>query len=180
MRCVSSVTVVVILFAIGCGADAVTEEQLAAAGIVHITDENHDELVLNSDIPVLLNISASWCSRCRRVEPIILDIADEYRDRVLFGNVNVDTEKRLTAEYSVERLPLLALLVHGKLVAFIEGYDSRMRQQVPKKLDEAIGYAIRQRQERAARRVKEQARAAKLQESEDRTDAIHEDAGSGQ
>jgi thioredoxin 1 len=57
---------------------------------IELTDANFEELVLNSDKPVLVDFWAEWCGPCRMVGPIVEELAGEYEGRAVIGKVNVD------------------------------------------------------------------------------------------
>ena len=80
-----------------------------------ISDATFDSVVLNSDIPVLLDFWASWCGPCRMLSPIVDEVAEERTD-VKVGKVNVDEQPDLAAEFGVMSIPTLLLFENGKLV----------------------------------------------------------------
>ena len=81
-----------------------------------ITRENFEQEVLKSDKPVLIDFWAPWCGPCRMLSPTISDIAEEYKDKVKVGKVNVDEEEELAAMFRVSSIPLLVVMKDGKVV----------------------------------------------------------------
>ena len=81
-----------------------------------ITRENFEQEVLKSDKPVLIDFWASWCGPCRMLSPTISEIAEEYKDKVKVGKVNVDEEEELAAMFGVSSIPLLVVMKDGKVV----------------------------------------------------------------
>lgn len=81
-----------------------------------ITSENFEREVLNSDKPVLIDFWAPWCGPCRMLSPTIAEIAEEYKDKVKVGKVNVDEEGELATIFRVSSIPLLVVMKKGKVV----------------------------------------------------------------
>ena len=81
-----------------------------------ITSENFEREVLNSDKPVLIDFWAPWCGPCRMLSPTISEIAEEYKDKVKVGKVNVDEEGELATIFRVSSIPLLVVMKKGKVV----------------------------------------------------------------
>lgn len=81
-----------------------------------ITSENFEREVLNSDKPVLIDFWAPWCGPCRMLSPTISEIAEEYKDKVKVGKVNVDEEGELATIFRVSSIPMLVVMKKGKVV----------------------------------------------------------------
>ena len=81
-----------------------------------ITSENFEREVLQSDKPVLIDFWASWCGPCRMLSPTISEIAEDLKDKVKVGKVNVDEESELAAMFRVSSIPLLVVMKNGKIV----------------------------------------------------------------
>lgn len=77
--------------------------------------------VLESNVPVLIDLWAPWCAPCRIIGPIIEKLSEEYKDKLKVGKVNVDQEPDIAARYSVQGIPTLLLFKNGKVVEFIIG-----------------------------------------------------------
>ena len=82
---------------------------------VHITKDNFNSEVLQSDRTVLLDFWASWCGPCRMVSPVIDEIAEERSD-IFVGKINVDEQRELAAQFGVMSIPTLVVLKHGREV----------------------------------------------------------------
>ena len=88
--------------------------------IVEVNVANFDELVLNSEIPVLVDFWAPWCGPCRMVAPILESLAGE-TDSVLIAKINVDENGALASQYQVRGIPTLALFKNGDIDKRISG-----------------------------------------------------------
>ena len=82
---------------------------------IDINKNNFHEEVMNSDKPVLLDFWAPWCGPCRRVVPIVEEIANERPD-VKVGKINVDLEGELASQFGVMSIPTLVVMKDGRIV----------------------------------------------------------------
>ena len=81
---------------------------------INITKNNFQSEVLNSEKPVLLDFWASWCGPCRRVSPIVDEIADERGD-LKVGKINVDEQPELTSQFQIMSIPTLIVIKNGEI-----------------------------------------------------------------
>lgn len=94
---------------------------------LHITKDNFETEVWQSDKTVLLDFWATWCGPCRMLAPILEEIAEELHDTVTVGKVNVDEEPALAQAFSVSSIPMLVVIRNGKVVGTDVGYMPKER-----------------------------------------------------
>ena len=92
--------------------------------IMHVTKNNFQEEVIQSDQPVLLDFWASWCGPCQMVSPVIEQIGEE-NDSIRVGKVNVDEQGELTMQFRVVSIPTLVVMKGGEEVNRIVGAASK-------------------------------------------------------
>lgn len=80
------------------------------------TEANFEELVLNSDKPVLVDFWAEWCGPCRMVGPIVEELANDYDGKAVIGKVNVDEHGEISMKYGIRNIPTLLVFKNGEVV----------------------------------------------------------------
>ncbi len=85
--------------------------------IQHISDDEFENEVLNSDVPVLVDYWAEWCGPCKNIAPILDEIASEYGDRVKLAKLNIDDNPATPPKYGVRGIPTLMLFKDGNVEA---------------------------------------------------------------
>lgn len=103
---------------------------------VHLTDENFQTEVLQSNTPVLVDFWAAWCGPCRMIAPVIEELASEYTGKVKIGKLDVDNNQRVAMQYGIRSIPALLLFRDGKVIDQIIGAVPKSR--IAEKLDSAI------------------------------------------
>ena len=83
---------------------------------LQITTENFEEMVLNSDKPVLVDFWAEWCGPCRMVGPIVDELHTEYEGKAIVGKVNVDDQQEISAKYGIRNIPTILFFKGGEIV----------------------------------------------------------------
>ena len=83
---------------------------------LEITDASFEQVVLQSDKPVLVDFWAAWCGPCRMVGPIIDELSNEYQGKAVVGKVDVDAHQEFAAKYGVRNIPTVLVFKDGELV----------------------------------------------------------------
>jgi thioredoxin 1 len=89
---------------------------MANKNVITLDQDNFDEEVLQSNIPVLVDFWASWCGPCRMIAPIIDQLADEYEGKIKIGKVNVDEQGELATQYRIMSIPTMFFFKDGEIV----------------------------------------------------------------
>ena len=93
---------------------------------VLICDSNNfDEVVLESEIPVLVDFYADWCGPCKMVSPILDEISREFERKIRIAKVNVDDNPDLAARYKIMSIPNMILFENGSKKENIIGARSK-------------------------------------------------------
>ncbi|MBN2022420.1 MAG: thioredoxin [Pirellulales bacterium] len=104
--------------------------------MTEVRDDNFQIEVLQSDQPVLVDFWAPWCGPCRRVGPIVEELARENLGRVKVAKINVDHSPETAAQYGISSIPTLILFKNGRPVDRLVGVQPKVRLQAA--LDRAL------------------------------------------
>lgn len=92
---------------------------------IHFTDENFNEEVLASNIPVLVDFYADWCGPCKMLAPVIETLAAEMEGKVKIGKLNVDDSPETARKYGIMSIPTLLYIKNGEVVNKTVGVVSK-------------------------------------------------------
>lgn len=92
--------------------------------VVHVTTDNFEQEVMQSEKTVLIDFWAGWCGPCMMLGPVVEELAEEVTD-VKICKVNVDEQMDLAQQFKVVSIPMLILIKNGQVVAKDIGVKSK-------------------------------------------------------
>ena len=101
------------------------------------TDDQFEDAVIHSDVPVLVDFWAPWCAPCRMVAPVLEELAPEYAGRLKIAKVNTDENQINAAGYGVRGIPTMVLFKDGSEVDRAVGALPKV--QLKRWLETALG-----------------------------------------
>lgn len=116
----------VVLLLVSCSMSAKSDknetEKVAAQGEVVVLDKanfltkvynyekNQSEWVYEGEKPCIVDFYADWCGPCKKVAPILKELAGEYKNDIIIYKINVDNEKELAAAFGIQSIPTLLFI----------------------------------------------------------------------
>ena len=97
--------------------------------IIHTSDANFQDDVINSDTPVLVDYWAEWCGPCKMIAPILDEVAGECTDRLKICKIDVDANQETPPKYGIRGIPTLMLFKNGEVEATKVGALSKSQLQ---------------------------------------------------
>ena len=88
---------------------------------IELTDDNFEQEVLHSELPVLVDFWAVWCGPCCMVAPIVKEIASEYEGKLKVGKLDVDNNPNVSMHFGIRSIPTLMIFHGGRVVEQIIG-----------------------------------------------------------
>ncbi|UCE19065.1 MAG: thioredoxin [Gemmatimonadota bacterium] len=100
------------------------------------TQKSFDDLIRNSEKPVLVDFWAAWCGPCKMVSPVIERIAKDYSGRMTTVKVNVDKKPHIAVQYRIESIPTIMMFWRGGPIMRVAGAQSQA--QLQRHIDDAL------------------------------------------
>jgi thioredoxin 1 len=85
------------------------------SNLLPLTDANWEAEVMSSDTPVLIDFWADWCQPCKVLTPIVEGVAEQYKGRMKFGQMNVEENDNVPFRYNITTLPTLLIIKKGQV-----------------------------------------------------------------
>ena len=82
---------------------------------IEITDGNFQQLVIESDKPVMLDFWAPWCGPCRMIAPHVEEMYKEFEGKAVIGKVNVDNNPGVANMFGIRNIPTVLFIKNGKM-----------------------------------------------------------------
>ena len=107
--------------------------------ILELTEDNFDQEVLQSPVPVLVDFSAEWCGPCKRQGPICDEIAQEVGEKAKVGKLDIDKAMDLAGKYGVMSIPTLIIFRNGEAGDKFVGLTAKdkLLEAIEKEIEEA-------------------------------------------
>lgn len=83
--------------------------------LLEVNNNNFEE-ILKSDLPVLMDVGATWCGPCKALAPIVEELSGEYDGKMLFAKVDVDEASDIAAKYRIRNVPTVLFIKNGEVV----------------------------------------------------------------
>jgi thioredoxin 1 len=101
-----------------------------SGAVSEVTDNNFQSEVIEAELPVLVDFWAPWCGPCRRVSPIVEEIASERGEDLKVVKLNIDQNQQTAVKFNVMSIPTLMLFRHGEVKKTVIGaYPKRKLEE---------------------------------------------------
>ncbi|MEK7168378.1 MAG: thioredoxin [Patescibacteria group bacterium] len=93
--------------------------------VIKVTDSSFDQDVLKNSLPVLVDFYADWCGPCKMAEPVLAELSENYKDKILIVKLNVDENQQTSGKYGVMSIPTTILFKNGNEIGRQVGFGGK-------------------------------------------------------
>ncbi len=104
--------------------------------VIELNDENWNNEVVESDIPVIIDFYANWCGPCKMMAPIFEEVSDEFEGKLKFGKLDTDKYGRYASDFNISGIPCLVVTKKGEEISRIVGYNPK--EALAEKINEIL------------------------------------------
>ncbi len=97
------------------------------ADMQHVNEEDFQNEVIDAAQPVMVDFTAVWCGPCKMLDPVVIDLAQDWGEKVKVVKLDVDHNPNIAMQYQVMGVPTLMLFVNGEVSERITGYQPKER-----------------------------------------------------
>ena len=108
------------------------------ASTVNVKDDNFENEVLKSEVPVVVDFWAPWCGPCREVSGLLDKTAQDYKGKLKVCKLNIEQAPQIATKYGVMSIPTLYLYKKGTIVGQIVGITPNYESELKKKIEAQI------------------------------------------
>ena len=141
--------VVLVLLAAGCGRDSSPVSgttSLIVADPIQLTDETFQRDVIESELPVLVDMWAPWCQPCIAMKPTIRELSSELSGKAKVAELNIEQNPFIKEKYNVDKYPMILIFADGIEVQRLVGIQGR--EELLEALSDHLASSYRQRRQR--------------------------------
>ena len=89
--------------------------------VIKVNSKNFEEEVLKSELPIIVDFSATWCGPCKMISPIVDDISNDLSGKVKVAKIDIDESMDIAIKYNVMSVPTLILFKGGQVIHQVSG-----------------------------------------------------------